>query len=288
MKKIKSSTFCWLVSALMLTVFTAAQAYQAHAETPEFIQYVDEPGNNALQVSIVRYQSRTGGGQTVDLVGAVHVADQQYYQELNDMFKQYDVVLYELVAPEGTYIPKGGMESTGTLSKIQMGLKDLLGLSYQMEEVDYTAKHFVHADFTPAEFQQSMDEKGESIFSMVFNMWRASLSQQLSGQSAASDLELLMALVSSDRQNALKTVMAKELANSTELMQALEGSEGSTIVAERNKKALQVLQKEMAKNAQSFSIIYGAAHLADFHQRLVNDFALVPTSTRWVNAWQLH
>ncbi len=270
-----------------MALLPAAQAYQTPDQTPEFIQFVDEPGNKALQVSIVRYQPRTGGEQTVDLVGAVHVGDQRYYQELNDLFKQYDVVLYELVAPEGTVIPKGGVATTGTLSKIQVGLKDLLGLSYQMEEVDYTSQHFVHADFTPEEFQKSMDDKGESIFSMMFNMWRASLSQQLSGQSTASDLELLMALVSSDRQNALKTVMAKELANSTDLMQALEGSEGSTIVAERNKKALQVLQREMAKNAQSFAIFYGAAHLSDFHQRLVSDFDMVPVSTRWVDAWQL-
>ncbi|WP_223787223.1 hypothetical protein [Marinicella meishanensis] len=287
MKSLKHNAVIWFSSCLLMALLPAAQAYQTPDQTPEFIQFVDEPGNKALQVSIVRYQPRTGGEQTVDLVGAVHVGDQRYYQELNDLFKQYDVVLYELVAPEGTVIPKGGVATTGTLSKIQVGLKDLLGLSYQMEEVDYTSQHFVHADFTPEEFQKSMDDKGESIFSMMFNMWRASLSQQLSGQSTASDLELLMALVSSDRQNALKTVMAKELANSTDLMQALEGSEGSTIVAERNKKALQVLQREMAKNAQSFAIFYGAAHLSDFHQRLVSDFDMVPVSTRWVDAWQL-
>lgn len=286
MKLIKLTAAC-LLSTWLLLIGNAAHAAPDNEETPEFIQYVDEPGNKALQVSIVRYQPRTGGQLTVDLVGAVHVGDQRYYQELNDLFKQYDVVLYELVAPEGTYIPKGGVESAGTLSKIQMGLKDLLGLSFQMEEVDYTGKHFVHADFTPEEFQQSMEDKGESIFSMAFNLWRASLSQQLSGQSAASDFELLMALVSSDRQNALKTLMAKELASSTGLMQALEGSEGSTIVAERNKKALQVLRQEMAKNAQSFAIFYGAAHLADFHQRLVDDFDLVPVSSRWLDAWQL-
>jgi len=267
-----------------------AVAFQSAVVEPEFIQYVDRPNNKALQVSIVRYQPRMGGDRYVDLVGAVHVGDKQYYQYLNDLFKNYDAVLYELVAPEGTYIPKGGMQSEekSMISNIQLGMKDVLGLTFQMEEVDYTPKHFVHADFSPAEFKASMDAKGESIFSMIFKVWRASFSQQLTGQASSNNFDLIMVIVSSDRQNALKTLMAKELANADGVMQALEGAEGSSIIAERNKKALQVLKKEMQNKAKkSFAIFYGAAHLSDFHQRLVGDFDMVPVSSRWVDAWKL-
>ncbi len=281
MKSIK--TIC----LFSLFFISTAWSYQTALSEPEFIRLHEVADNKALQVSIVRYQLRQGGDQYVDLVGAVHVGDKQYYQDLNELFKSYDAVLYELVAPEGTKIPKGGVESKSVLSNIQVGLKDILGLSFQMEEVDYTQKHFVHADFTPAEFSASMEAKGESIFSMVFKLWRASISQQLSGQASSSDLDLMMAMFSSDRQNALKTIMAKELSNSNGIMKVLEGPEGSTLVAERNKKALQVLKKEMAKDHQSFAIFYGAAHLPDFHQRLVNDFDMVPVSTQWVDAWKL-
>ncbi len=276
-----------IVSSLL---FNVATAYQTAIVEPEFIKYVDQPNNKALQVSIVRYQPRSGGEGYVDLVGAVHVGDKQYYQDLNELFKSYDAVLYELVAPEDTYIPKGGIQNgdKSLISNIQLGMKDVLGLSFQMEEVDYTPKHFVHADFSPDEFKASMDAKGESFFSMFFKLWRASLSQQLTGQSSSSDLDLMVALFSSDRENALKTLMAKELASSDGIMTALEGSEGSTIIAERNKKALKVLTREMKNEQQkSFAIFYGAAHLADFHQRLVDDFDMVPVSTRWVDAWKL-
>lgn len=279
-----------LIASCSFLSYNQAFAIQSTVEAPEFIQYVDEPNNKALQVSIVRYQPRMGGDQFVDLVGAVHVGDQQYYQDLNELFKTYDAVLYELVAPEGTYIPKGGVQSEekSLISNIQMGMKDVLGLTFQMEEVDYTSKHFIHADFSPAEFKASMDAKGESIFSMMFNLWRASMAQQLTGQATSSDFDLLMALMSSDRQNALKTIMAKELANSDGVMKVLEGTEGSTLVAERNKKALKVLEKELKnKQHKSFAIFYGAAHLADFHQRLVDDFDMVPVSTQWVDAWKL-
>jgi hypothetical protein len=280
-----------IILAISTSVFANdTSALQSAVVEPEFIQYVDQPNNKALQVSIVRYQPRMGGDQYVDLVGAVHVGDKQYYQDLNELFKGYDAVLYELVAPEGTYIPKGGVQSEekSVISNIQLGMKDVLGLSFQMEEVDYTQKHFVHADFNPAEFKASMDAKGESVFSMIFNVWRASVAQQLTGQATSNNFDLMMALVSSDRQNALKTLMAKELANSDGVMQALEGKEGSSIIAERNKKALQVLRTEMkSPKLKSFAIFYGAAHLSDFHRRLVEDFDMVPVTTRWVDAWKL-
>ncbi|MFC3193004.1 hypothetical protein ACFODZ_02000 [Marinicella sediminis] len=272
---------------LLLLLSVPLHSFPLNSAEPEFIRLVETSEHKALQVSVVRYQPRTGGELIVDLVGAVHVGDRQYYQDLNRLFQNYDAVLYELVAPEGTYIPKGGVENKSLLSNIQSTMKDVLGLSFQMEEIDYTQQHFVHADFTPEEFSKSMDEKGESVFSIIFNLWRAGLTQQLSGQSGTSDFDLMMALFADDRQNALKSLMARELANSEGMMKALEGPEGSTLVAERNKKALTVLKREMANNHKSFAIFYGAAHLPDFHQRLISDFDLVPVSTQWVDAWKL-
>ena len=283
------------IKLLMLLLLSAVMSFsslalQISSNEPEFIQWLDEPDHKALQVSVVRYQARTGGDRYVDLVGAVHVGDKQYYQALNELFKGYDVVLYELVAPEGTKIPKGGMdnEEKSWISTIQIGMKNVLGLSFQMEEVDYTPKHFVHADFTPQEFSESMKNKGESFFSMFFKLWRASVSQQLTGQSASSDFDLMMAMISSDRENALKEIMAKELANSDGVFQVLEGSEGSTLVAARNQKALNVLREQMKNaNNQTFAIFYGAAHLPDFHERLVRDFDMVPVSEQWLDAWKI-
>ena len=69
--------------------------------------------NNApveLQTSIVRFDGEftTSEGQTnpvsVDLIGAIHLADAAYYEQLNKTFAEYDVVVFELVAPKGTDI----------------------------------------------------------------------------------------------------------------------------------------------------------------------------------------
>ena len=71
----------------------------------------------ALQTAVVRFVPESGDSEIiVDLIGAVHVGDRLYYQKLNKLFENYDVLLYELVAPEGTVIPKGGKrESTNPL-----------------------------------------------------------------------------------------------------------------------------------------------------------------------------
>src|SRR5688572_15580845 len=66
----------------------------------------------AMQTSISRYVPKDPklDGVVVDLVSAVHVGEGAYYAALNKLFKDFDAVLFELVAPEGTRIPKGGGE----------------------------------------------------------------------------------------------------------------------------------------------------------------------------------
>src|SRR5687768_8968947 len=61
----------------------------------------------AMQTSISRYipTDPKRDGVIVELVSAVHVGEGEYYSTLNKLFKEFDVVLYELVAPEGTRIP---------------------------------------------------------------------------------------------------------------------------------------------------------------------------------------
>ena len=71
----------------------------------------DESGKPiSLDTTISRY-TRSAPGQesiTVDLIGAVHVGEKSYYDALNEQFTKYDAVLFELVAPPNTKIPKGG------------------------------------------------------------------------------------------------------------------------------------------------------------------------------------
>jgi hypothetical protein len=83
----------------------------------------------------------------------------------------------------------------------------------------------------------------------------------------------------------LKRVMAEQLAD---LDNANLGKTLTTIlVDDRNAACMKVLQKEIVKGTKRIAIFYGAAHMPDFEQRLINDFGMQRESEEWFNAWDL-
>ncbi len=258
----------------------------------QFIRVVRDKKDTptALEAAIVRYGPLDGKrpGPTVDLVAAVHVADKSFYQQLNKEFAGYDAVLYELVAKEGTRIPKGAKGGTGSpLSAIQKGITEVLSLEFQLEAIDYTRANMVHADMSPEQFAKSMRDRNESVWTMFFRMMRYALARQNSGEAKISDVDLLMALLNKNRAMALKRVLAEEMEDMEGSLLALSGPDGSTLVEGRNQVALAVLKKQVAAGKKKVAIFYGAAHMPDFAERLKADFALGPKSTRWLTAWDL-
>ena len=244
----------------------------------------------ALEAAIVKYTPREAGtdGVVVDLVSAVHVAESSYFEELNRRFKDYDVVLYELVAPEGTVIPKGGAKKGGSaVSMVQTTMTQALKLEFQLNGIDYTAENFVHADMTPQQFSDSMNERGETFFKTLFRMLGHAMSQQGNATNAGGDVRLLFALFSKDRAMALKRVLAEEFENVEGSLGAINGPDGSTLITERNKVALDVLRQQIAAGHKKIAIFYGAGHMYDFEKRLQDDFSLVPAQTTWLTAWDL-
>ena len=244
----------------------------------------------ALEAAIVKYTPREAGtdGVVVDLVSAVHVAESSYFEELNRRFKDYDVVLYELVAPEGTVIPNGGAKKGGSaVSMVQTTMTQVLKLEFQLNGIDYTAENFVHADMTPQQFSDSMNERGETFFKTLFRMLGHAMSQQGNATNAGGDVRLLFALFSKDRAMALKRVLAEEFENVEGSLGAINGPDGSTLITERNKVALDVLRQQIAAGHKKIAIFYGAGHMYDFEKRLQDDFSLVPAQTTWLTAWDL-
>jgi hypothetical protein len=262
----------------------------ARKATAKFLRVVkdDKKQPLAMETSIARFApADAGSGVVVDLIGAVHVADKKYYEALNKKFDEYDVVLYELVAPEGTKIPKGGREKNEhPVAAIQKGMQSILELEFQLEQIDYTKKHLVHADMSPEQFAKSMKDRGESFLQLFLRMMGQALAQQ-GGRQQVSDAEILFALFSPDRAHQLKRLIALQFEEMGGMLMALEGPQGSTIITERNKVALEVLKKQMADGKKRIAIFYGAGHLPDMEKRLVSDFKLQPGEVTWVEAWDL-
>jgi hypothetical protein len=247
-----------------------------------------------MQTAIVRYvpakRIATASPSQVDLIGAVHIGDAAYYRELNGRFTKYDALLYELVAPEGTVVERGrGTSNLHPIGALQNGIKVLLELEHQLEQVDYTKPNFVHADMSPAQFAEAMAERNESFLTMYFRLLGQSLALQseMAAKGESLDMDLFSALFATDRPRRLKIAMAKQLANMESLMVSFGGEQGSVIITERNKAALKVLKEQLAAGKKRIGIFYGAGHLNDMNERLREDFDLKPVSITWLTAWNL-
>ncbi len=260
----------------------------------------------ALETATVRLTPASGEGElVVDLVAAVHMADREYYRQLNRQFEQYDVVLYELVAPQGTRIPAGGRSADNPLAMIQQAATMLLDLDSQLVHVDYTRANFVHADLSPEEMAEAMRRRGDDgltlFLSITADLLRQQNLQQMRQQPAQrggdrgrrrasdppSEPDPVAQLL--DPDGAMKT--KRTLAEQFEQMTGPGGGLGNTLhrilVADRNKAALRVFQTELAKGKKRMAIFYGAAHMEDFEKRLTADFGLKRQNEQWLTAWDL-
>ena len=123
-----------LVAALLLCCrASAAPTSQPATAFMRFIQESD--GSARLEVADAAY--RNPRGVVVHLIGAVHIADPIFYEGLNENFSHYDALLYEMVKAAGSGAPMKGQKSSGWISTMQRYMKDRLGLSFQLDEIDY-------------------------------------------------------------------------------------------------------------------------------------------------------
>ena len=61
---------------------------------------------------------------------------------------------------------------------------------------------------------------------------------------------------------------------------------GTVIITERNKKALGVLDREVAAGRKNLGIFYGAAHLSEMEAEMEKK-GYHRTGERWMNAWDI-
>lgn len=269
----------------------AATDVEITEEAPVFLRLVrdDDDQLKSLETAITQYVLTKPDGTTVrvDLVGAVHVADRRYFDELNRRFTKYDALLYELVAPEGTRVPRGKSRGTSGVSMLQGGLVDLLDLDFQLDRIDYEKDNFVHADMSPEEFSKSMEDRGESVVQLIFKMIGESMAKQSQPLNGTSDVDLIAALFAPDRALRLKRILAVHFQDMESMMTVFEGPNGSTLLSGRNAKALQVMEREIRAGKSKLGIFYGVGHLSDLHERLTQDLGFEMRFQKWFVAWDL-
>ena len=267
-------------------------AAQPPKAATDYVRFVEGEEGDSLETAIVRFESPQK--VIVDLVGAIHIADKNYYDALNVRFRSYDAVLYELVGPpmsertKEQMKPGGGSGSLQWVGTMQTFMRDTLKLHGQLEGIDYAAKNFVHADMTSSQFHDTREKKQESFLKLYLKLWQAQ--QAAAGDDAEADSEaaalatLFRILMSKDGSLELKRGMASQFDEVEKLMSGVEEGEGTVIVGERNRVAFEVLDKQLAAGKKRLAIFYGAAHLTDMEQRLLKR-GFKRTTTEWLKAW---
>lgn len=244
----------------------------------------------ALQTEITHIV--LGSGQRVDLVAAVHLGEAEYYAGLNRRFKQYDAVLYELVvggpAPTGPIeIPKDGAGASG-LSQVQLALCRLLGLQFQLYAIDYSAPNFRHADLTYDEYQRAMAQSGESPATLLIKIIQIAMSNGGSiDEAELDDLDIITIMTrgpSPKEQRALRRVFASCFPEIERLTAEIQGT---TLIAGRNKRAVEVLRRVVGAGRRNVAVFYGAGHMADLEQRVRTLPGARVVGREWLDAWRL-
>lgn len=262
----------------------------AQDKAPEFarVDHNADERPRALQMSIASYVPAAGDSLLqVDLVGAVHIGDPSYYAKLNDRFRDYDVLLYELVAPTGGVSGNRLEKRKGILSSTQIGMTRMLDLSFQLDEINYDAANFVHADLSPEELRASMEERGESLYVYFWRIFFATMNEYAKDPLGLRDMELLSGMLAADQENSFKVMIAYEMTNLDSVEDILGDDSSNAVIGARNQRAVDVLRQEIEGGATRIGIFYGVAHMPDLEERLLDQLDMTWDRTDWVDAWQL-
>jgi hypothetical protein len=250
----------------------------------DYIRVTEDEENVRLQTSVTRYVK---DGVNVDLIGAVHIADKQYFTDLNALFTKSEVLLFEMVG--GDQMERGKPIDEAKQKDLQFSflgavyntMQDKLDLAGQKDHVDYSKENFVHADLSMEEFQKLQKEKKESLLS--FALKNAQNQAKAKPAKQPSMIKLFKALVTGD-SNLLKLNIVHTLGQGDDQIAAFAGK--SVIIGDRNEKCLAVMNDQIAAGKKNIGIFYGAAHFPDMEERMLK-MGFKKTNQYWMTAWKM-
>ncbi len=306
----KLASIVSLVSTLLFVTPIQAEERDYPRDYPR--EYIgvgidEETESKTLLIPIAVYKN--DAGQELDLVGVVHVGAPDYYEELNHRFQSYDRVFFEMIdggdLVERELIAKKMMDNTATeedkkrykeLQKdtgsgmnplsivLQIVTSYLIGeteLQMQQVGIDYGYDHFVFADMTQDELNAAMKERGETM--LGFALCELLLGKKKDPEKVKKQQELTARMMTpgDEKVSAVREFLIEGLVDSMES----DRMNNTAIIISRNEKAMEILDAAMKDQPyKRVALFYGAAHIPDFHERLVaRGYEL--QGTEWLEAF---
>lgn len=281
------------LAAAALLSGQAMDAAEAAAEpagfTKEFLRFTKTGRNEGHVDTATKTYRRERDQVTVALVAVVHVGDAAYYDALQKLFGDYDAVLYEMIR-DREIEPGDDVGTDHPVSQLQMGMKTLLDLEFQLDRIDYGRTNFVHADLDPATFASLQTERGESIFGLLF---KAALEEQrrqsTDPQAGLNPFAVLFALTADDSARQLKFLLGQQMGQMEDMLAGIDQTadgKGSAILSGRNEHAMKVLAEQIERGRSRLAIFYGAGHMPDLERRLLEQ-GFGKTREEWFTAWDI-
>ncbi len=274
----------------------------------------ETPVAGDLEIAISDY-SKEGSPVTLRMVGVVHIADRDYYAEIQEVLDDSDLVLYEGVNAEG---------EPGTVDPQTRALWDtistLLGFSAQTSVIRYDRENFKQCDLvTDAAFRQKtggqrvglvnpqmmesigslagFKRQAEDIYPMdeledYLKHTNAKQVIQADGFNTESLRDMLRQVRTVAETMATFDEQAKALADKLREIETQLAEMETLIIPQRNEYVMEKLAEELpaleAGGAEKvLSVFYGAGHMKDFDERLTK-LGWERGEARWLKAWKMN
>ncbi len=289
-----------LSSASTLFAQVAAPAPPASAsatgEESDYIRFVQEEGTpDRLQTAVASFRK---GLTTVDLVSVVHLGDKAYFENLNTLLKDYDLVLYEMVG--GKYSPPPanaaatppGIEEMMSVRGIQQMASQFLGLEFQLDGIEYASPNFLHADVDVDEYEALMTARNQNFGTLFTRAMSLSETADFGGiptdeAAMSAMLGKIMTAVTTGNSTELKRTIAPLMSEAESFITQIEGDDGTVLVTERNKHVMKKLDEELRmRPLKRVAIFYGGGHMPDLEVRLLAR-GYEKGSVAWADAWTI-
>jgi hypothetical protein len=214
---------------------------------------------------------------TMFLVGAVHIGEQPYYDRVQEILDQTDVVLFEAVRKSDGGMSDEQLASMTALGKMQIAMKDALGLEFQKDAMKYKRDFWKNADVDFETLQRHMKENKSSL--------------PTDNPIVRILLGLVTTLISTAKENArandlLRGQLAPVLAQADKILATKMKNLSSSLILFRNEKAMEFVQQELKDGPKGrwLSLFYGAGHLPDLNKHLVKG-GWKFQGADWITAW---
>ncbi|MGN0930253.1 MAG: hypothetical protein ACI4NP_00875 [Thermoguttaceae bacterium] len=266
----------------------------------------------SLDIAVIQYDGKylaaDGASRDVqvDLIGAVHIADKSFYDEINVLFKEYEVVVFELVMdPDVDFTEvirlekerkkeERNLNPLNFISYFQEDAAKALGLSYQIDGIDYLAPNLTRGDCSSIEFLTQLLRSGD-IPNFFVDLFIQSFAINSLGRFEGAMVALFC---SDDLRLTCKRLLAEELNESSIAdvkketcaldVEKTSAERQNVIIHYRNGKAFEALQKELNSGKSKIAVFYGAAHLPDLGKRLEEQLGLERRpEPLWIKAWDM-